>query len=607
MTGPFWTNLLQKNHQVTIPLAFRKSEETGRIKNFEVAGGLKQGTFCTKYGFDDSDVFKIIEGASYALAQSPDPELDALLDSLIIKIAAAQEPDGYLYTNRTIMGDSALEMAGPDRWVNVHEHSHELYNAGHLYEAAVAHYLATGKRTLLDVALKNADLVRREFGWGKREDYPGHQEIEIGLVKLYRVSGDQKYLDQARFFLDVRGPGGWEYNQAHEKPVNQKEAVGHAVRALYMYSAMTDIAALTGDKDYLEAVLRLWDDVAGRKMYVTGGVGQKTENEGFGPAFELPSASAYCETCASIAFVLWNHRMFLLTGNSMYYDLIERTLLNALLAGINISGDRFFYPNPLSSDGTYHRKEWFGCACCPSNLTRFLSSLPGLIYAQTDTSVFINLYYSSRVDMLSGNQHFSAEMISGFPSKGDVNFKIIEAPSVPIQLCFRIPGWAWRNSTPGGLYEYLHPVSGQWTVRINGTNLHYTVKDGYAIISRTWKPGDVVSVSFPMEIRAIEARKEVSELSGKVAFSCGPFVYCCESVDYSGRDVRNLCADGTGNISVLTTDTIFNGRISALPFANLVLYTESGSPLPGIAIPYAFWDERTPGPMTVWVDKCLQQ
>ncbi|MEE4177204.1 MAG: beta-L-arabinofuranosidase domain-containing protein, partial [Bacteroides sp.] len=331
VTDQFWAPRIQRNAEVTIPIAFQQSEETGRIKNFKVAAGLEEGGFCSLYPFDDSDVFKIMEGASYSLQTYPDPQLEAYLDTLVYYISLAQKEDGYLYTNRTILGDSAHPWAGKERWELVHELSHELYNLGHLFEAAVAHYQATGKREFLDVAIKAADLVDESFGDTTYVNYPGHQEIEIGLIKLYRVTGDERYLELARFFLEARENGS-EYNQAHKKVTEQELAVGHAVRAMYMYAAMTDIAALTGDRIYERATERLWEDVVYTKMYITGGIGARRGHEGFGEPYELPNLEAYCETCAAIAFVLWNHRMFLLKGDARYYDVIERTLYNGLLS-----------------------------------------------------------------------------------------------------------------------------------------------------------------------------------------------------------------------------------------------------------------------------------
>ncbi|MCK7460846.1 MAG: glycoside hydrolase family 127 protein [Sphingobacterium sp.] len=351
VTDNFWASRMAINHQITIPIAFRKAEETGRIDNFRIAGNYKEGSFCSLYPFDDSDVYKNIEAACYSMQIYPDPHLNAYLDSLIDYIAAAQEDDGYLYTNRTIDPASTHEMAGKLRWENEEESSHELYNAGHLYEAAVAHFEATGKHTLLSIAIKNANLVDSLFGWGKIEKAPGHQEIEIGLVKLFRVTGERKYLDLAKFFLDVRGPEGGEYNQMHEKAVDQHLAVGHAVRAQYMYAAMADIAAITGEKEYLLAIDTLWSDVVSSKTYLTGGIGSVGSHEGFGEPYDLPNMEAYCETCAAIANALWNYRMFLLHGDSKYFDVFEKVLYNGLLSGVSLSGDQFFYPNPLASAG----------------------------------------------------------------------------------------------------------------------------------------------------------------------------------------------------------------------------------------------------------------
>ena len=383
LNDDFWAPRIKLNHDLTIPYAFGQSEETGRIKNFEIAAGWEEGDFCSIYPFDDSDVFKIIEGASYSLQMFPDPELNAYMDEVIEKIAAAQEEDGYLYTIRTIQGDDSHDWIGSRRWEKTHILSHELYNLGHMYEAGVAHYEATGKRSLLDVCIKSADLLVKDFGWGKEETYPGHQEIEIGLVKLYRISGNQDYLDLAKFFLDVR-EGGDEYSQSHQKVIDQNEAVGHAVRANYMYTGMADVASLTDDQAYVDAIDRIWDNVVSKKLYITGGVGASGHGEAYGDNYELPNMTAYCETCAAIANVFWSHRMFLMHGDASYINVLERSLYNGVLSGLGLSGDRFFYPNPLKSRGQHQRSAWFGCACCPSNLTRFLPSIPGYMYAIQD-------------------------------------------------------------------------------------------------------------------------------------------------------------------------------------------------------------------------------
>ena len=403
----FWAPRIETNRKVTIPYNFKKSEETGRIRNFAIAGGLEEGEFEGIF-FNDSDVFKIIEGAAYSLMVHEDPELDQYLDNLIHKIAAAQEEDGYLYTNRTIDPSKAADGGGEERWTSLGIH-HELYNVGHMYEAAVAHYQATGKRSLLDVALKNADLVDQVFGPGKNPGFPGHQEIEIGLVKLFRVTGKKRYLDLAKFFVDQRGSEApyeseekaneMKYQQAHKLLADQEEAVGHSVRAGYFYSGATDVAALTGETAYDQGLDRIWKDIVHQKIYLTGGIGAEPRHEGFGPDYELPNATAYTETCAAISLMFWNHRMFLRSGDVKYMDVFERTLYNGFLAGVSFEGNTFFYPNPLEADGVKKfnqgvcgRSPWFDCSCCPVNIVRVLPSLPGYIYAVKDKDVFVNLY-----------------------------------------------------------------------------------------------------------------------------------------------------------------------------------------------------------------------
>jgi DUF1680 family protein len=603
----FWLPRILKNTVVTIPIAFAQSEETGRIKNFEVAGGLSEGTFCTRYAFDDSDVFKIIEGASYSLMIKPDPELEAYLDSLIYKIAAAQEEDGYLYTNRTILGDSAHEMAGPERWSQVSEHSHELYNVGHMYEAAVAYFQATGKRSFLDIALKNANLIDKEFGWGKIEKYPGHQEIEMGLIKLYRVTGDKRYLDLAKFFLDVRGPDGWEYNQAHQKPVDQHEAVGHAVRALYMYSAMADIAALTGDTAYLNAIESLWENLVQKKIYVTGGVGQSGGNEGFGPDYELPNMSAYCETCASIANVFWNQRMFLLSGDSKYIDVMERTLYNALLSGVSAGGDLFFYPNRLESNGTDRRQEWFGCACCPSNISRFLPSVPGYIYAQKKDDIYINLFIPSDAEFKTDHGNFSLSQHSDYPWQGNIRVVMNPEKEMTQKIHIRIPGWAKNKPMPGSLYHYYRMVDSKPVVKINGEETNYETKKGYMIIDRSWKVNDRLEVEFDIPVRKVLAYDSVKADRGRFTIERGPLVYCIEDADQQQSGVRHIVTDIDGKFVARTTGDLWGG-ITTIGFEGRLLHGQvdgsvqsEGGPLQLTAIPYAYWANRDPGQMLVWI------
>ncbi|MEP7143741.1 MAG: beta-L-arabinofuranosidase domain-containing protein [Ferruginibacter sp.] len=395
----FWKPKMQVNAAVTIPYILEMCKEHGRIDNFLAAAGKRDNKICSEFPFDDTDVYKWIEGASYALQVEPNPTLSKYLDTLIAIIGDAQEKDGYLYTFRTIKPAVPHDWVGSKRWEKDSVLSHELYNAGHLYEAAYAHYNATGKKSLLNIALKNADLLVKDFGWGKIEEYPGHQIVEIGLAKLYRITGNKKYLELAKFFLDVRGPNGEAYNQANKKVIDQTEAVGHAVRAAYMYSGMADVAALTGDKNYLRAIDKIWEDVVNKKLYITGGIGATGNGEAFGEAYDLPNMSAYAETCAAIANVYWNNRMFLLHGDARYIDVLERTLYNGLLSGMSLSGNRFFYPNPLASVGQHDRSGWFSCACCISNMTRFLPSVPGYVYAQNDNDLYVNLFMSNSSDI----------------------------------------------------------------------------------------------------------------------------------------------------------------------------------------------------------------
>jgi DUF1680 family protein len=415
--------------RATIPTAFQQCERTGRIENFvRAAMVLEHKDLRDKrppgYPFDDTDPYKVIEGASYALSVHPDPQLDAYLDKLIAKIAAAQEPDGYLYTTRTIDPEHPHEWSGASRWVNEEVLSHELYNLGHLYEAAVAHYQAIGKRTLLDVALKSADLLVNTFGPGKRAIYPGHQIVEMGLVKLYRVTGRPQYLALAQFLLDSRH-GGSSYNQADRPVVDQTEAEGHAVRATYMYSGMADVAAMTGDRNYLKAIDAIWENVVDKKIYLTGGIGAVGAIEGFGPDYDLPNMSAYNETCASVGSTFWNQRLFLLHGDSKYVDILERTLYNGLISGVSLDGETYLYPNPLESNGQYQRSPWFGVACCPGNITRFMPSLPGYVYSQRGDSLYVNLFMSNHATItLSGNRKVAIQQQTRYPWSGDIHLTV---------------------------------------------------------------------------------------------------------------------------------------------------------------------------------------
>jgi DUF1680 family protein len=610
LTDNFWAPRILKNAEVTIPIAFGYCESTGRIRNFEIAGRLDTGKFQTIYPFDDSDVFKIIEGASYSLQTFPDPKLDSYLDTLIWKIGLAQEDDGYLYTNRTIAemhgGKGLHEWASPNRWELDSILSHELYNLGHLYEAAVAHYQATGKRTLLDIALKSADLVNKDFGPDRMKVYPGHQVIEMGLVKLYRVTGDKKYLDLAKFFLDIRGPKGQQYNQAHILPVNQTEAVGHSVRATYMYSGMADIAAIENDKAYLNAITRIWEDIVYGKIYLTGGIGATGGNEGFADPFVLPNMSAYCETCASIGDIFTNHRLFLLHGQSKYYDILEKTLYNSMLSGVSLSGDRFFYPNPLESNGQHSRQAWFGCACCPSNVARFVPAIPGYLYAVRDDELFVNLYVSNDAHLILENKKVDVSQKADFPWNGKVQLTVNPETDSKFEIKLRIPGWAMNEAIPGGLYKFSDINTEAVKLSVNGKETPLEIEEGYAVIERRWKKGDQIEIEFPMPVRTIVADERIIDDIGKIAVQKGPLIFCAEWPDNKDGNVLNLIINKEsgfssefvpallGGTEVIKTKShqvarTLDGKIESLPEEQLTL------------IPYALWNNRGAGQMMIWM------
>ena len=610
LTDNFWAPRIKKNATVTIPIAFGYCESTGRVKNFEIAGGLDTGRFRTIYPFDDSDVFKIIEGAAYSLQTFPDPKLDGYLDTLIRKIGLAQEEDGYLYTNRTIAemhgGEGLHDWAHKERWLLDTILSHELYNIGHLYEAAVAHYQATGKRTLLDIAIKSADLLSRDFGIDKVKVYPGHQVIEMGLVKLYRATGDKKYLNLARFFLDIRGPKGEQYNQAHKKVVDQDEAVGHSVRATYMYSGMADIAAIEKDEAYLNAITRIWEDIVYGKIYITGGIGATGGNEGFADPFVLPNMTAYCETCASIGNIFTNHRLFLLHGEGKYIDILEKTLYNSMLSGVSLSADRFFYPNPLESNGQHERQAWFGCACCPSNVARFVPAIPGYIYAASDDELYVNLFISNDADINMGDRKVSISQKANFPWDGKVEISVNPERRGKFTLKIHIPGWARNEAIPGSLYTFTDQNEETFNLSVNGEVLTPEILEGYAVIDRTWKQGDKIGLEIPMPVRRVVADERIKADFGKIAVQRGPVIYCAEWPDNNTGNVLNLIVsketefttefvpsllEGTQVIKTTGSQTkrTLGGRVEMLEEEPLTL------------IPYALWNNRGPGQMMVWL------
>ncbi len=610
LTDDFWQPRIRKNAEVTIPIAFGYCESTGRIKNFEVAAGLDTGKFRTIYPFDDSDVFKIIEGASYSLQTFPDPRLESYLDTLIYKIGMAQEEDGYLYTNRTIAekhgGEGLHEWASKNRWELDSILSHELYNLGHLYEAAVAHYQATGKRTLLDIAIKSANLVDKDFGWDRLKVYPGHQVIEMGLVKLYRATGDRKYLDLARFFLDVRGPKGQEYNQAHIRVADQTEAVGHSVRATYMYSGMADIAAIEKDEAYLNAITRIWEDIVYGKMYITGGIGATGGNEGFAGSYVLPNMTAYCETCASIGNIFTNHRLFLLHGEGKYIDILEKTLYNSMLSGVSLSADRFFYPNPLESEGQHKRSEWFGCACCPSNIARFVPAIPGYIYASDNNGLYVNLYTSNQAEIMISGRKVQVKQKAGFPWNGDVEITVDPDKPSRFTIRLRVPGWARNEALPGDLYRFTENKGEEVSVKVNGDLMDGNPVDGYIAIDREWNKGDRIEINLPMPVRTVAADERIEEDRDKLAFQRGPVMFCAEWPDNNSGNVLNLFVDPSEQTSTEFVPDLLGGTQVIRTFGYQTTKSGDGSTrvrekVPVTLIPYALWNNRGPGQMMVWI------
>ena len=611
ISDAFWGRRIKTNQTVTIPFAFKKCEETGRVDNFRKTGGdIENDRKHTNCPFDDSDVFKVLEGAAFALSVTRDPALEKYVDEVIDHIAGAQEDDGYLYTIRTMPAEKKHDWIGDNRWEKVKELSHELYNMGHMYEAATAYYQATGKRKLLDVSIKSADLIDSVYGPGKNEDAPGHQVIEMGLVKLYRATGEKRYLDLAKFFLDTRGPEDGEYSQAHVKTVEQDEAVGHAVRAGYMYAGMADVAAITGDADYLKAIDAIWSNVAAKKLYVTGGIGATHSGEAFGKNYELPNMSAYCETCASIANVYWNHRLFLLHGESKYIDVLERTLYNALISGVAMDGAEFFYPNPLMSIGQHKRSPWFGCSCCPTNVVRFMASIPGYVYAQRDNEIYVNLFTSSTADVRLDSGVVQISQETGYPWNGDIRIRLQQEQSTEFSLNVRIPGWARNQPVPSDLYTFLKENTEPPVLKVNDEPVEIQPEDGYVRITRVWKKGDTLTLSLPMPVRRVIAHEEVEEDRGMVAIQRGPIVYCAEWPDNGGHALQLFIPDDALLTSeyrseLLNGVQVITGEVLSLKRAEDEKTIEQES-VTATLIPYYAWAHRGTGEMAVWMARELR-
>ena len=606
LNDAFWLPLIKRIQEKTIAYAIEKCVEEGRLENFLIAGGKMEGAVRGEMPFDDTDVYKVIEGASNSLITAPDLKLSSLLDSLIAIIAVGQEPDGYLTTWRTIDPGAPpaewVKVEKPKRWDYLYM-SHELYNAGHLYEAAYTHYKATGKPNFLDVALKNADLIVKTFGEGEGKigAVPGHEIIETGLIKLYLVTGKQEYLEMARYFLDSRGNPDTHklfgsYAQDHLPVTEQEELVGHAVRAVYLYAAMVDIAAIYKDSAYLEASKRLWRNMVEKKMYITGGIGALRDGEAFGANYELPNLTAYSETCAAIGNVYWNHRLHSLTGEADYFDIIERTLYNGLISGISLDGTRFFYPNPLASDGEYNfnkgactRQSWFDCSCCPTNLIRFLPSMPGLIYSKQQDTVYINLYAGNNATINLNTIPVRVAQSTDYPWNGNVVIDIHPRQVHTFTVKLRIPYWLKGKVTAGDLYQYTNTSIPQATVQLNERIITPSEKDGYWIITRDWMPGDQIQLNLPMTVKQVVANQLVKENQGKVALEYGPIVYAVESID-NPDTFDDIAISLDEAIRVKWQADLLNG-VNVLQNDQLT------------AIPYYSWSNRGVNKMKVWLDR----
>ena len=605
ITDAFWAPKREINRTVTIPHIMQQNELTGRIDNFLKAAKTKPGAYQGQR-YNDTDIYKTVEAASWSLVSHPDPALDRKLDGVIAIVAAAQEPDGYLYTPRSVDPANPAPGAGPERWAWLHT-SHELYDQGHMIEAAVAHYSATGKHSLLDVAIKSANLMVQVFGPEKRRDVPGHEEVELALVKLYRVTGEKKYLDLATFFLDERGQkhsvehptfeqgnrffmyNDLAYRQDHAPVREQTTAVGHAVRATYLYAAMTDIATLVGDG--LQSVVEsLFSDVTQKKMYVTGGLGADGRTEAFGAEYALPNR-AYAETCASIGGILWYHRLFLRNPDSGAYDALERTLYNGYLSGVSLAGDRFFYQNPLVSDGRQERSAYFDVACCPANLARLMEELPGLIYAQQADTVFVNLFIGSDASLTVGGVPMTITQTTKYPWDGRITLRLDPQRPVKARVAIRVPDWM-RAPTASALYRFADTATLSPAVRVNGKPQMFTrAFAGRIDLTQPWKKGDEITIDLPMPVRRVLANDKVTEDSGKAAIQRGPILYALEGIDNGGslNDLR-IPLD-TALTSVFRSDLlggvqVVTGRIGDRPIT---------------AIPYYAWNNRGKGEMAVWL------
>lgn len=600
ITDSFWKHRIDINANVTIPHSIKKCYDEGRVDNFLFASGAKEGKFQGVWGFNDSDVYKVLEGMAFSYSVNKDPQLLGQMDTLISYIGAAQQPDGYLYTPYTLRcRDYADVMCTYDKEPYDHlVNSHEFYNMGHMYEAAAAHYIATGQSNFLDIALKSANHIYDTFGPGKREAIPGHEEIEIGLMKLYDITNDSRYLELAKLFMDRRGHGLLDANPYYQDQlpvVDQREALGHAVRANYLFTAMTRYATISHDPAYTAAVDSLWNNVVGKKIYLTGGLGVKYDGEAYGANYELPNFS-YAETCASIAGVFWARNMFMLHSDAQYIDVLERILYNGLISGISLDGTKFFYPNVLSNEnagdfnkGNSGRAEWFDCSCCPTNDVRFLSSLPGYVYAVKGNEIYVNMYVADNAKFDVNGHEVAISQETDYPWDGHIEIKTGTAGKYDLML--RIPGWVRNEPIPGGLYRYADSKQNSWMVAVNGDSMEGQIENGYFRISRNWKEGDVVTLDLEMNPRTVVASDKVEADRGKVAFERGPIVYCAESTDNPEMNVFTESVNRDPSVAISSLDIDGNDMYTLVLNDSLTL------------IPYYAWNHRGASDMTVWLNE----
>lgn len=612
ITDPFWKSRLDKIASATIPACVEQTEiKTPRIRNFEVAAGTRPGKFEGIF-YDDSDVFKALEAIAYSLKNNPNPELEKKADEWIDKIAAAQLPDGYINTYYTLTG---LDK----RWTDMS--MHEDYNGGHLIEAAVAYYQTTGKRKLLDVSIRFANHFDSLFGPGKRNWVTGHQELELALVKLYKVTDDKRYLDLADWLLSQRGQKlavGYTWTEWRDTayaqdvmPVKkQREITGHAVRAMYLYTGAADVAALTGDVEYMEAMKAVWEDVVYRNLYITGGIGSSGRNEGFSVDYDLPNMQAYCETCASVGMVFWNQRMNMLTGESQYIDVLERSLYNGAQSGLSLSGDRFFYGNPLASSGSHYRREWFGTACCPANIARLTASVGDYIYGVSDDGLFVNLFIGSSTMVTLQKKEVQINQETSYLKDGKSTLTLNPKSKLKFTLHIRIPGWASGKPVPGDLYSFNRSSSPPTTILVNGKQIQYVNKNGYALISREWKKGDQVEVRFPMEVMEIVANEKVLQDKDRIALQRGPLVYCVEGADNNNR-AWNFIVPENASYTVLNNPQLPEGFPVIRFDAPVIEMDNQGQSVQTVtktitAIPYFLWNNRGQNEMQVWLPRKIK-